>query len=42
VMKYIQNQELHHKKKTFRQEYKQLLEKFKIPYEDKYLFEFFD
>lgn len=39
VCKYVLAQEEHHKKKTFRQEYLEFLEKFSIPFEDKYLFE---
>jgi hypothetical protein len=39
VVKYILNQEEHHKKKTFRGEYLELLEKFEIEYDSKYLFE---
>lgn len=42
VVKYIMNQEAHHRKKTLRQEYNELLEKFQIPYQEKYLFEFMD
>ncbi|MHB1179076.1 MAG: IS200/IS605 family transposase [Daejeonella sp.] len=42
VVKYILNQEKHHTKKTFRQEYHQLLDKFQITYEEKYVFEFFE
>ena len=42
VVKYILNQEKHHRKKTFRQEYHQFLEKFEIPYEEKYLFDFIE
>ncbi len=42
VIKYILNQEAHHRKKTFRQEYYELLEKFEIPFEEKYLFDFID
>lgn len=42
VVKYIINQEMHHKKKSFRDEYKDLLKKFNVSYEDKYLFDFFD
>ena len=42
VIKYINNQEEHHKKATFREEYTGLLKKFDISFEDKYLFEFFD
>lgn len=42
VIKYIINQEEHHKNKTFREEYLDLLKKFEIKFEDKYLFEFYD
>jgi putative transposase len=42
VVKYVLNQEAHHQKKTFKQEYLELLEKFEIPFEDKYLFDFFE
>jgi len=39
VYKYIQRQEEHHKKMTFREEYIGLLNKFKIAYDDKYIFQ---
>ena len=42
VYDYILNQEKHHKKKTFREEYIELLEKFKVEYNEKYLFEWYD
>jgi putative transposase len=42
ICKYIRNQELHHHKKTFREEYIELLKDFSVEYDDKYLFEFFD
>jgi putative transposase len=42
VINYIMKQEEHHKKKTFRDEYLELLEKFEIPFDEKYLFEFYD
>lgn len=42
VIKYIMNQEQHHKAKTFREEYLDMLDKFEIIYEPKYLFEFYD
>jgi REP element-mobilizing transposase RayT len=42
VIKYIMNQEKHHSKKTFREEYLELLEKFEIPFENNYVFEFFE
>ncbi len=38
VCKYILNQEIHHKKMTFEEEYKILLKKFGIEFEEKYLF----
>lgn len=39
VCKYIQNQEEHHKSQTFKEEYIEMLTKFGIDYEEKYLFE---
>lgn len=42
VYKYIANQEEHHRIRTFREEYTELLNAFAIKYDDKYLFEFFD
>ncbi len=39
VYNYIKNQEEHHRKKTFRQEYVELLKKFEIEYNEKYLFD---
>ena len=42
VVNYVLNQETHHQKKTFRQEYHELLEKFEIPYEERYLFDFIE
>ena len=38
VVKYILNQEEHHKKKKFKDEYLDLLVKFEIEYDHKYLF----
>jgi hypothetical protein len=40
VVKYIANQEAHHRKKTFQKEYLQYLEKFAVEYNEKYLFDF--
>jgi len=40
VIKYILNQEEHHRKKTFQQEYLTYLDNFEVSYEDKYLPEF--
>lgn len=39
VVKYILNQPKHHKKTSFKEEYLNLLEKFDIDYNEKYLFE---
>ncbi|KQO32649.1 transposase [Flavobacterium sp. Leaf82] len=38
VINYINNQELHHKKKTFREEYIDFLEKFEVDYDKKFIF----
>jgi putative transposase len=38
VYQYIKNQETHHQKLTFREEYISLLEEFKITYDDQYIF----
>ena len=40
VMRYIQNQDQHHAKRSFKDEYKRLLRKFDIAFEEKYLFDF--
>ncbi|MBL0052094.1 MAG: IS200/IS605 family transposase [Bacteroidetes bacterium] len=42
VIKYIMNQEEHHRAKTFKEEYLKMLNDFDVAYEDKYLFEFYD
>ena len=42
VVKYILNQEEHHKKKKFKDEYLEFLEKFEIEYKDEYLFDWID
>lgn len=42
VCKYVLNQEEHHKRKTFRQEYLAFLEKFSIPFEEQYLFDWIE
>ena len=38
VVKYINNQRIHHRKKTFIQEYMEFLEKFKVPFDERYIF----
>ena len=42
VYDYILNQELHHRKRTFREEYMDFLKKFEIEYNEKYLFDWMD
>jgi REP element-mobilizing transposase RayT len=38
VIRYIQNQQKHHARKSFRDEYLELLEKFGVEYDQKYIF----
>ncbi|MEO5572416.1 MAG: IS200/IS605 family transposase [Bacteroidia bacterium] len=38
VIKYIMNQEMHHRKKTFLEEYKEMLNKFEVEYDEQYIF----
>lgn len=38
VYNYIANQEEHHKKQTFKEEYTGLLKKFKVDYDERYVF----
>jgi putative transposase len=40
VVKYILNQEKHHQKRSFKEEYLELLEKFEISFEHRFLFDF--
>ena len=40
IIRYIRNQEQHHLKKSFRDEYLQFLKRFDISYDPKYLFDF--
>tara|TARA_R110002124_G_scaffold106139_1_gene257565 strand:- start:13359 stop:13820 length:462 start_codon:yes stop_codon:yes gene_type:complete len=42
VYQYQGNQEEHHRKKTFKEEYFDFLEKFEIEYEEQYLFDWLD
>ena len=42
VAAYIENQERHHARRSFRDEYTTLLKRFEVEYDPKYLFEFMD
>ena len=42
VVKYILNQEEHHQKRTFKEEYLDFLEKFEIEYDIKYVFDWIE
>ncbi len=42
VIKYIMNQEKHHNKETFKDEYLKLLKNFEIEYNEKYLFKWIE
>jgi len=39
VYKYIANQEEHHKKQDFKEEYLKFLDKFQVPFDERYVFE---
>jgi putative transposase len=42
VFQYIKNQEIHHQRRTFREEYVDMLNKFQIGYDEKYLFDWIE
>jgi hypothetical protein len=42
VYQYILKQEEHYKKKTFKEEYLDFLQKFEVEYNEKYIFEWLD
>lgn len=42
VIRYIQKQKEHHRRKTFKEEYKEFLKKFQIEHKDEYLFEWIE
>ena len=42
VIRYINKQETHHQKKSFKEEYLDFLQKLEIDYDDKYLFEWIE
>lgn len=42
VYNYILNQEKHHKKKTFKEEYLEFLKKFEVEFDERYLFDWYD
>ena len=41
VVRYILNQPNHHRKRTFQEEYQNMLKAYEIEFDEKYLFEFF-
>jgi REP-associated tyrosine transposase len=42
VIRYIENQEQHHREKTFREEYIEMLKKFEVEYNTKFIFDDID
>src|SRR2546423_277224 len=42
IIRYIQNQEHHHRRRSFKDEYLSLLKKFQIEFKDKYIFSFIE
>ncbi len=39
VIRYIQNQQRHHRRRSFAEEYGQLLERFNVPHDERYVFQ---
>jgi len=39
VIRYIQNQEQHHRKVSFQDEFRKFLERYKVPYDEKYVWD---
>ena len=42
IIRYIQNQEQHHHRRSFKDEYLTWLKRFKVPFEEKYIFQFIE
>jgi REP-associated tyrosine transposase len=42
IIRYIENQEKHHRRRSFKEEYPASLKKYDIAFEEKYVFEFID
>lgn len=42
VYHYILHQQVHHRKRSFREEYKELLDRYRVDHEDRFLFEFYE
>ncbi len=42
VVKYIMNQEKHHRKRTFREEYEEMLKQFAVNYDARFVFKWFE
>ena len=39
LIRYIENQEAHHKTKTFQEEYRELLRKYNVPFDERYVWD---
>ena len=42
IIRYIRNQEQHHRRRSFKDEYLAWLQKFEVPFEEKYIFKFIE
>ncbi|MGQ0761934.1 MAG: IS200/IS605 family transposase [Acidobacteriota bacterium] len=42
IIRYIQNQEQHHRRRTFKDEYLTWLKKFEVPFDERYIFKFIE
>jgi len=38
VIRYLRNQQKHHQKRSFHDEYVKLLDRFDVPYDERYIF----
>ena len=42
ISNYIENQKIHHQKRTFKEEYLEFLDKYEIPFDEQFLFQFYE
>jgi putative transposase len=40
LMRYIENQESHHRTKTFQEEYRELLRKYRVDFDERYVWDY--
>ena len=42
ISNYIENQKIHHQKRTFKEEYLEFLDKYEVPFDEQFLFQFYE